>query len=437
MTREVRPRVVVVGAGFGGLWAARALDAGAAQVLLVDHNNYHTFFPLLYQVAAAELSPTQIVNPVRSVLRKLRHTRFLLADVQRVDPQRQLLLTGDGQEVPYSYLILAAGSAPYYFGIPGAQEYAFPLRTLEHGVALRNHIIQCFERAVAEDDAEARTPLLRFVITGGGPTGVEFCGALQELIAGPLRRDYPQLNFDEVQVVLIDAGKRLVASLPERLSAYILKRLQRMGIEVRLETQVSRIEPHAVHLSDGESIAAETVVWTAGLQGHPLAKASGIPTGHGGQIEVAPTLQLPGYPNIYVVGDQAGVSADGRRLPMIAPVAMQQGEAAARNVLRQIAGLEPRPFVYKDPGMLAVVGRNAAVADLGRLQFAGFPAWLLWIGVHLFQLIGFRNRLQVLINWAWAYLFQDRAIRVILPGETRSAPARGLTEAEPPGRPAR
>lgn len=407
------PRVVIVGAGFGGLWAARALTQFPVNVLLIDRNNYHTFLPLLYQVAAAELEPEAIVYPVRSIVRNLRNVRFTMAEVVSIDLGARALTTPD-RVIPYDFLILATGSTSHFFGVTGAADHAFPLKTLEEGIALRNHILRCFERALDEPSADRRRQLLTFAIVGGGPTGVEFAGALAELIRGPLRKDYPSLNLHEVRVVLLEATDTLLPGLPERLRSYALRRLRGMGLDVRLASAVSQISRQTVSLKDGTVIPTETVVWTAGVRGDPLVENRGLPLARGGRVAVLPTLQVAGHPEVYVVGDLTFV--EGEPLPMIAPVAIQQGAAAARNIGRQIAGNAPRRFVYRDRGTMATIGRNAAVAIVGNREFIGFPAWILWLGVHLVNLIGFRNRLIVLINWAWDYLFYERAVRLIFPG---------------------
>jgi NADH dehydrogenase len=405
-----------VGAGFGGLWAARSLVHSPVEVLLIDRHNYHCFLPLLYQVAAAELEPEEIAYPVRSILWKLPNVRFVLADVKTVDLSQRVLET-DGPAISYDFLILATGSVSHFFGVPGASEYTFPLKTLEQGVALRTRILCCFERAALEPDPERRRRLLTFAIMGGGPTGVEFAGALAELIRGPLVKDFSTLAFREVRVVLVEAADGLLVGLPERLRAYAFARLGRMGVEVRLQASVAQVTREAVHLKDGTAIPAETVVWTAGVRGDSLAQAWGLPTARGGRVAVQPTLQLPGHPEIYVIGDLAYVEDGGRPLPMLAPVAMQEGDAAARNIGRQVAGQNPVPFHYRDPGTMVVIGRNAGAVHLRGRAFTGFPAWVLWLGVHLIKLIGFRNRLLVLINWAWNYLFYEHAVRLILPSE--------------------
>jgi NADH dehydrogenase len=414
VTADQRPRVVILGAGFGGLWAARALANAPFDVLLVDRNNYHTFFPLLYQVAAAELEPEEIAQPVRNILRNVPNATFALDDVQGVDFAARQVQTIE-RNLPYDYLILAAGSASHTLGIPGAAEWAFPLRTLEHGIALRSQILCCFERAVQEPDAERRRRLLTFVIVGGGPTGVEFAGSLSELVRGPLAHDYPRLDLAEVRVILLEATDRLLAIFSERPALYALARLRRMGVQVELRAKVAQVQAESLQLADGTVIPTETVVWTAGVRGAALAGPWGLETVRNGQLRVLPTLQTPQYPDVYVVGDLAYFEQEGRPLVMVAPVAIQQGAWAARNIGRQAAGQPPLPFHYHDRGAMATIGRNSAVAHLAGRDFTGFPAWLLWLGVHITRLIGFRNRLLVLINWAWDYLFFERAVRLILP----------------------
>jgi len=409
-----RPRVVIVGAGFGGLWAARTLCRLPVDVLVLDRNNYHTFFPLLYQVAAAEVEPEAIVYPLRSIFRGLKNVCFGLAEVQQVDLPTRAVQTSE-HSYAYDYLILATGSTSHYFGIPGAEQYAFPLKTLAEGVALRNHILCCFERAAQETDPQQRRRLLTFVIIGGGPTGVEFAGALAELIRGPLVKDYPGLDFRLVRLVLLEARDSLLGGLPHRLRDYSRQRLGRMGVEVHLGAAARRITPVAVELADGSQIPTETVAWTAGVKGSPGVDAWGLPVARNGLVPVLPSLQAPGHPEVYVIGDLAFAPQDGQPLSMIAPVAIQQGVAAAQNIGRQIDGLAALPFQYRDPGTVATIGRNAAVAQVWGRSFTGFPAWVLWLSIHIYKLIGFRNRLVVLINWAWDYLFYEKAVRLILP----------------------
>jgi NADH dehydrogenase len=412
-------RVVVLGAGFAGLWAARALAGSSARVRVIDRNNYHLFLPLLYQVAAAELEPEHIAYPVRAILRGCRNVQFELAEVRRIDPVRNVVIT-DGVPIPYDTLVVATGSTTHYFGIPGAEEHAFPLKSLEHGIAIRNHILLRFERASHEPDARHRQRMVTMVIVGGGPTGVEFAGALAELVRGPLVRDYPDLDSREVNIVLVEAAQSLLPGFGAGSRDYARGRLEKIGVDVRLGAGVRLITEDAVHLQDGTTIPTETVVWTAGVRGDAPGPPGGMPFGEKGQVPVLPTLQVPGHPDIYVIGDLARVEQDGRPLPMVAPVATQEGSMAGRNILRQIRGLSPLPFRYRDSGMMLTLGRNAAVAHVKNRTFTGFPAWLLWLSVHLVKLIGFRNRLLVLINWAWDYFFFEKAVRLILPADRKA-----------------
>jgi NADH dehydrogenase len=419
---NTRPRVVIVGAGFGGLWAARALSRTAFQVLLIDRNNYHAFLPLLYQVAAAEVEPEEIVYPVRSILRPLPNVDFLLAGVNKIDFAARAVET-TLTTVPYDYLILAAGSTTHFFGVPGAADHAFTLKTLDDGIRLRNHILCCFERAAKDPDAESRRRRLTFAIVGGGPTGVEYAGALAELLRGPLRRDFPKLDFHDTRVLLLEGAERLLPGLPPRLGRYALRRLQNMGVEVRLKAAVDRLGAGEVHLKEGASIVTDTTIWTAGVRGVPAAAAWGLPTDRSGRVPVEPALEVQGLPGVYAIGDLARSEENGQPLPMIAPVAIQQGMMAAKNIQRRENGKVPLPFHYHDHGMMATIGRNAAVAHIGSFAFTGFPAWLAWLGVHIVNLIGFRNRLFVLINWAWDYFLFERMVRLILPAASCHEPS--------------
>jgi NADH dehydrogenase len=411
MTTSAHPRVVIIGAGFAGLWAARTLAHSQADVLVLDRNNYHTFFPLLYQVAAAELEPEDIVYPVRSLLRGQKNTRFLMNEVTKVDLAAKQVKTTD-HFFPYDFLILATGSTDFFFGVIGAAEHAFQLKTLEQAIALRNQILYRFERALCETDPARRQQMLTFVIVGGGPTGVEFAGALAELIRGPLVKDYPGLDPDGMHVLLLEAADHLLGALPLPLGHYAEKRLRKMGVEIHLGTAVSQIGPELVQCKDGMIIPTETVIWTAGVRGRPID--AGLPVRKNGQIEILPTLQSPDHPEVYILGDLAHLEEAGLALPMLGPVATQQGQAAARNILRQASGRAPVPFHYVNRGTMATIGRNAAIAHIWGHAFTGFPAWILWLSIHLYGLIGFRNRLLVLINWAWDYLFYERAVRLIV-----------------------
>ncbi|MCL4487112.1 MAG: NAD(P)/FAD-dependent oxidoreductase [Chloroflexi bacterium] len=414
MRTDSRPHIVIIGAGYAGLWAARTLARSRAEVWLIDRNNYHTFLPLLYQAAAAEVEPEEIAYPVRRILRRWRQIHFLMSDVTRIDLEARRVVTADSS-LPYEYLVLATGSATHFFAVPGAAEHAFALKTLGEGIALRNHIVQQFEKATRTSEPEARQRALTFAIVGGGATGVEFAGALAELVRGPLRRDYAPLDRDAIRVVLIESQDELLSGLPNSLRAYASERLRRMGVEVLLGASVRRIAGDAVYLHDGSIVPTETVVWTAGIRGDPNAKAWGLPTLGNGRVNVLPTLQVPGHPEVYVAGDLANAPENNRALPMVAPVAIQEGVAAARNIIRQIAGQGALPFHYHDRGTMVTLGRNAAVASIWNHSFTGFPAWVLWLGVHLFNLIGFRNRLFVLVNWSLDYVFSDRTVCLILP----------------------
>jgi NADH dehydrogenase len=413
--------VLVLGAGFAGLWAARALSRTPADVLLVDRNNYHTFQPLLYQVAAAELSPESIAHPVRSITRRLPNVRFAQVEVGTLDLAGHAVQTSNGA-VGYDYLLLALGSSLRFFGVPGAAEHTHSLKSLEDSIRLRNHVLRRFEFAERNASAQSRQQALTFVIIGGGPTGVEYAGALMELIRGPLAKDYSGLALHEARVVLMEATDQLLPGLPESLRAYAAARLAEMGVEVRCAATVNRVTPQAVLLADGSFISAETVIWTAGVRGTATAEAWGLPLTPAGRIAVLPTLQLPGYPEVYAVGDLAAVDTGRGPLPLTAPVAIQEGQWAARNMIRQIAGRAPTPFRYRDRGAMATIGRNAAVATLKGWNFTGFLAWIVWLTVHLYHLVGFRNRLLVMINWAWDYVFFERGVRLILPSQATGRP---------------
>ena len=411
-----RPRVVIIGAGFGGLWAARTLANQPIDVVVIDRNNYHTFLALLYQVAAAELNAEDIAYPVRSVFWKIPNIRFLLAHARRIDPSNRLIET-DGGAVPYDYLILATGSVTSTFGVPGVKEYAYFLKDLEEAVALKNHIICCFEMAAREADPEKRKGLLTFVIVGGGATGVEYAGALKELVHGPLKKDFPCVDFSEVRLILLEAGRHLVAAMPTDIRDYTARHLREMGVDVRLNTAVSGVTPERVSISGAADILTNTVVWTAGVRGEDLAADSGVPVTRDARVAVEDTLQIQGQPNVYVIGDLAAIREGERILPMVAQVAIQSGVRAAKNILHQIAGSSPELFRYADRGSMITIGRKSAGVSIGRRTFKGLFAWVLWLVIHLFNLIGFRNRIMVLISWAWDYMLYERAVRYVFPSK--------------------
>lgn len=421
-------RVVIIGAGFGGLWGARRLRGTSTEVTLIDRNNFHTFYPLLYQVGAAELEPVEIAEPVRGILRRQENARFLMAEALDVDTAARTVRTNRGT-VPYDHLVVATGSVSHFLGIEGAAEHAFPLRSMEEGLAQRNHILSRFEKAVQLEDAEARRRALRFVIVGGGATGVEFAGALAELLRGPLAKDFPALA-DDVSLILLEAMDRVLPEMDEKLGRYAVDRLRRMGVDVRLDAPVERVTPSAVHLAGGEEIPTETVSWTAGVRGNPAAAHWGLPVARGGRITVRPSLQAEGFEDVWVVGDLAYVEEEGEPLPMIAPVAIQEGEHAADNILLHLRGETPLPFRYRHRGMLATIGRNKGVADVFGHRFTGFLAWFFWLAIHIVQLIGFRNRVVVLVNWAWDYFFFERAGRLIMPRREAARSEAGDAAAE-------
>lgn len=408
------PRVVIVGGGFGGIEAARGLSGAPLHVTLLDRHAYHTFYPLLYQVGAAELGPTSIAHPIRSILRGTG-VEFCQGALQHVDLERRLLTTSTGT-LAYDRLVLAAGSVAHFFGVEGAREHAFPLRTMPEAIRLRAHILDCFERASRSTDHAERRRLLTFAIVGGGPTGVEYAGALAELVFGPLHPDYPEIPLREPRVLLLEGASRLLLAMPERLARYADERLRDRGVDVRFGAVVDRVTADCVRLKSGTELDTATVVWTAGVAGDPAAPTWGLPVARGGRVPVEPTLQVPGHPEVYVVGDLAWLEQDGQALPQVAQVALQQGAHAARNLLAEQGGRPLTPFRYRDYGMMAVIGRNAAVAELGGATFTGFVAWVMWLVIHLAKLIGFRNRALVLLNWGWNYLSFPRSVRLVVPG---------------------
>jgi len=412
VTQPARPTVVIVGAGFGGLRAARALRRAPVNVVLIDRHNYHLFQPLLYQVATAGLEPEQIAKPVRAILRGQRNLDFRMTEVTGADLAARRLETASGP-VPYDYLILALGGETNFFGLDSVARHGFGLKDIPDAVAIRNHVLTCFEQAMLEVDPERRRARLTFVVVGGGPTGVEMAGALSELIRLVLVKDYPRLNIKDVRVLLLEATDRVLGTMPERLREAAGATLWRKHVEVRFGATVEDFDGARVRLKSGEVIPAHTVIWAAGAKASGLTARLGLPTARQGRIVVEPTLQVPGHPEIFLVGDAAYLEAEGEPLPMVAPVAIQMAEAAARNVGHAVQGRPAEPFRYRDPGSLATIGRNAAVAHIFGLQLKGFTAWVMWLVVHIIQLIGFRNKLFVLLNWAWDYFFYERAVRLI------------------------
>ncbi len=407
------PKVIIVGAGFGGMQTAQSLAKSGADILLIDRNNYNTFVPLLYQVAAAQLEPELIAYPLRTILRSKRRTRFLQAEVQEINTTRQLIKT-ENAIIPYDYLVLATGSQAEFLQISGAAQHTFPLRTLSQAIALRNHILQRFEQAIHESDLQRRQQLLTIVIVGGGATGVEVAGTLVELKKA-LRRDYPELDWRELQIILVQSGDNLLTDLPQRLGDYTTKKLRRLGVKVHFHTRVSSVTEQIVTFQDGTTLATGTVIWATGLEAALPKTVTELQTTSKAKLMVHPTLQLIQHDNVYAIGDLAYIEQNGKPLTGVAPEALQQGVAVARNIRRQINGKRPQPFSYFNKGRLAIIGGYAGVGKIGPVLLTGFIPWLMWLSVHLVYLPGFRSRLLVLLSWLHGYVFGDRPVRQIIP----------------------
>jgi NADH:ubiquinone reductase (H+-translocating) len=404
-----RPRVVIVGAGFAGLTLARALRRAPAGVTLVDRNNYHLFTPLLYQVASALLSPGEIAQPVRTLLRPVRNCEVRLGTVTGLDLDRRTVRTDRG-EIAYDYLIVAAGSVNNYYGNRSLELRSLGLKALPEAMALRNRVLERLEEARWAGVEEQRRRLLTFAVVGGGPTGVEFAGALSELVRLVLRRDFRGFDVSEARVLLLEGSDRLLGAFHPSLGEAALRSLRRKRVEVWLKALVREVRPGEVELTDGRRLAAGSVVWTAGVRGSDVGRMLDVPADRQGRVPVEPTLQLPGRPEVLVVGDLAAL--DG--LPMLIPVAMQEARHAARVIRALIAGRPAEPFRYRDPGVMATIGRNSGVAEIGRLRVSGFPGWALWLVVHLVNVVTFRARVVTLVNWAYDYFFYDRPVRIMV-----------------------
>ncbi|MEP0547927.1 MAG: NAD(P)/FAD-dependent oxidoreductase [Rhodothermales bacterium] len=412
---QPRPRVVVVGTGHGGLEAVRALRKAPVDVLLIDRNNYHKFQPLLYQVGTAGLQPGQITQPARHIFQGQENFDFLMAKVLGVDFDARQVLVDVGPPVSYDYLLLAAGASTAYFGVEGAETFSFPLKNVSDAVNLRSHVMGQFE-AANRNPGLIEEGALTFAVVGGGATGVETAGALIELFDRVLVKDFPGLDVDRARVVLVEMGPDLMAAYQPELRAYTRRVLEKRGVEVRTETAVERVTARGLNLKSGETLAAQTVVWGAGVRANPLADELGVEQTRGGRVVVDEHLRIPGRPDVFVVGDMAGgTSPEGELYPQVAQVAIQQGIHAARTVERELRGLAPEPFRYRDLGMMATIGRNAAIVEFpGGFTLKGFPAWLAWAGLHVVKLVGFRNQVGVLLNWVYNYFTYDRGPRLIL-----------------------
>ncbi len=409
-----KPKVVIVGAGFGGLQAAKALKNAPVEVILVDKNNYHTFQPLLYQVATAALEPEEIAHSIRGIYHRQDNLNFRLAEVVGINWEENRLLVREGPSITFDYLILAAGATTNYFGIEGVQEHAFPLKSVPEAINIRSHVIRQFENADIRRES-ITDGILTFVVVGGGPTGVEMAGALMELFKMVLSKDFPRLEISQARVVLVEAQNRLLAPFHEKLREKALQTLRKQGVEVLLNEYVTRATADAVYLKSGMTIPTQTLIWAAGVQANPLAKMLGLEQTRGGRLVVKENLSLPDQANVFVIGDMAASKdSQGALYPQLAQVAIQGANHVAEQIKLDLKNEPFTPFCYSDLGIMATIGRHAAVAELpSGLRFSGVIAWLMWLFLHLMYIVGFRNRMNVFINWMWNYFTYDRSARLI------------------------
>lgn len=412
-----KKRVVIVGGGFGGLQAAKALNGSERfQVVLIDRNNYHQFPPLIYQVAAAGLEADSIAFPFRKLFQRQKDFYFRMATARAVVPEQKILQTSIG-EIRYDYLVLAAGCTTHFFGNARVEAEAIPMKTLSEAMGLRNALLGNFERALTSSDEQERKELLNIVIVGGGATGVEVAGALAEMKRYVLPKDYPEIDLTEVNICLIEAGSRLLAAMDEASSRNAERYLRSMGVDIRLNTTVTGHRDHRVELKDGTRIATRTFIWVSGILAQPIGNIGPEQTGRGGRIRVDAFNAVTGWNNVFAIGDQCLMTADAAwpdGHPQLAQAAIQQGKALAQNLLRLEKGEKPRPFAYKNLGVMATIGRNRAVAEFGRAKIHGFAAWMLWMGVHLIGILGVRNKSVVLLDWIWNYFSYAQSLRMIV-----------------------
>jgi NADH dehydrogenase len=411
MTNEV-PQVVIIGAGFGGLAAARGLSEARVRITLIDRTNHHLFQPLLYQVAMAGLSPADIAAPIRSILRRQSNVSVLLAEAIGVDFASRRVLLRDG-EIPYDYLVIATGGKTSYFGHDEWEKFAPGLKDLDDAVEIRRRVLLAFEGAEKETDPARRKDLLTFIVVGGGPTGVELAGSIAELARFVLDRDFRRISPRAAEILLLEAGERILPSFSPELSASAERQLSELGVNVRCQAVVTGIDEHGVYLGD-EQLRASTVIWGAGVRATDFTASLGVPLDRSGRIPIEADLTIPGQRRAFAIGDMVTFTHQtGRPLPGVSPVAIQMGERVAANIRASIAGEPMRNFVYIDKGSMATIGRSRAIAEIGRLKLQGFLAWLAWLLVHIFFLIGFRNRIAVILNWAWSYFTYQRGARLI------------------------
>ncbi|MFN8021348.1 MAG: NAD(P)/FAD-dependent oxidoreductase [Acidimicrobiales bacterium] len=412
-----RHRVVVIGAGFGGLAVVKGLRHEPVDVVLIDAHNFHTFQPLLYQVATAGLDVDDVASAIRGIFRRQRNVEVRMATVTGVDVDTRIVHCDAGGPISYDTLVVAAGAVSTSFGVPGVDEHAFPLKSAADAVALRQHVIGRFE-AAATDPSLVERGALDVVVCGGGPTGVEMAGGLMELFTKVLAKDFPHLDVRRARVVLVEAGPRLLAAFSEQSAEHARSGLAKVGVEVITGTGVADVTPERVVLTDGTQITAQTLVWAAGVRAHPLAAALGVELGRGGRIVVDPDLSVPSHPEIFAIGDIA--TDRDHPLPQVAQPAIQGGKHVARQIAHRLAGRPTEAFRYVDKGSMATIGRHRAVADFpGGQRLSGFVGWIAWLGLHIVYLMGFRNRANVLVNWAWNYLTYDRAARLLTDEPTR------------------
>jgi NADH:ubiquinone reductase (H+-translocating) len=409
-----QPHVVIVGAGFGGLSVAEQLDHVPVRVTLIDRHNYHTFQPLLYQVATSLLNAEDVGAPVRGLFRHQQNVNFQLATVTGINIADRKIDLSEGGPIDYDYLVLAGGATVNYFGTPGAAEHAFPLYTLMNAVRLRNQVMERFE-AADRDPTLVDDGALNFVVVGAGPTGVETAGALSDLFYNLLPRDYHQLATDKARIIMVEMGHEVLAQFKENLRAYAREELKERGVEVRLGEAVAEVGAKSVKLKSGEEIKAHTLIWAAGIRANPLADLLGVAQGRGGRVKLNSDLSVPDHPEIFVVGDMGEVTSNGNVLPQLGSVAMQSGEHVGRQIARRIFGEDPQPFKYWDKGFMATIGRGSAVVEFPNKRTLHGPlAYFAWLGVHLVLLSGMRNRIETLWNWGWSALTHDRAARIII-----------------------
>lgn len=426
--------IVIIGCGFGGLFATRALARADVRITVVDRSNHHLFQPLLYQVATAGLSAPSIAAPIRHILADQDNATTLMADVVGIDPAQRTVTLDDGSTIDWDYLIVAAGSTHSYFGHDEWARVAPGLKTLADALTIRARMLTAFEHAEREADAAAREGWLTFAVVGAGATGVELAGTMIEIIRHTLRGEFRRIDLHDARVVLLEGGDRVLPPYPPELSDNALQALRRLGVDVRTGCRVTGIDEDGLSYdsADGpQRLEAKTVIWSAGVTASPLGRALGVPLDRGGRVVVGQDLSVPEHPNVFVVGDLAAVTSDGKPVPGVSPAAKQMGRRAAENILADLAGRPRRPFRYRDYGMLATIGRNAAVAKVGRIQFSGFAAWIFWLVVHVYFLIGFRSRLAVMTDWIWAYVSFGRNARIVAGGIDRPgvAPPGGTDQA--------